>query len=143
MQDLEQVRGPIEAIVRNEKRAQLLTNQLANSSDITTVSSDYGIELKTAEGISFNNNNVTGLGQDPAFVGAAFSVGEGATTAPFTGANAVYMIRVDQVITAPQLSDYSSNALSEKINLQSRANFEVFQALEELAEVKDNRSKFY
>lgn len=143
MQDLEEVRGPTEAIVRNEKRAQLLMNQLANSSDIATVSSDYGIELKTAEGISFNNNNVTGLGQDAVFVGAAFSVGEGATTAAFTGANAVYMIRIDQVITAPQLSDYSSNALSEKINLQSRANFEVFQALEELAEVKDNRSKFY
>ena len=136
MQDLEEVRGPIEAIVRNEKRAQLLTNQLANSSDIATVSSDYGIEIKTAEGISFNNNNVTGLGQDAAFVGAAFSVSEGATTAPFTGANAVYMIRVDQVITAPQLSDYSSNALSEKLIYKAEQILRFFKPLKNLQRLK-------
>ena len=52
------------------------------------------------------------------------------------------MFRVDQVITAPVITDNNSFS-STKINLQNRANFEAYQALEELAEVKDNRAKFY
>ena len=35
--------------------------------------------MKTVEGMTFNNNNVIGLGEDPAFVGAAFAVPEGTT----------------------------------------------------------------
>ena len=91
----------------------------------------------------FNNNNVTGLGEDAAFVGAAFAAPEGTTSKPFAGLNGVYVVRVDQVITAPAITDNSSVFQASKINLQSRANYEAYQALEELAEVKDNRAKFY
>ena len=57
--------------------------------------------------------------------------------------NAVYVVRVDQVITAPAITDNSSFSQVSKINLQNRANNEVYKALEELAEIQDNRAKFY
>ena len=143
MQELEEVRASVEAIVRNEKRAEMLINQLSGSTDLNTLSSDYAAEVKTVEGMTFNNNNVTGLGEDAAFVGAAFASPEGTTTAAFAGLNAVYVVRVDQVITAPAITDNSSVSQASKINLHSRANLEAYQAFEELAVVKDNRAKFY
>ena len=143
MQELEEVRASVEAIVRNEKRAEMLINQLSGVTDLNTLSSDYSVEVKTVEGMTFNNNNVSGLGEDPAFVGAAFAVPESAVTAAFAGLNAVYVVRVDQVITAPAITDNSSFSQVSKINLQSRANNEAYQALEDLAEIKDYRAKFY
>ena len=143
MQELEEVRASVEVIVRNEKRAEMLINQLSGATDLNTLSSDYAVEVKTVEGMTFNNNNVTGLGEDAAFVGAAFAVPEGAVTAAFAGLNAVYVVRVDQVITAPTKTDNSSFSQVSKINLQNRANNEVYKALEELAEIQDNRAKFY
>ena len=143
MQELEEVRASVEAVVRNEKRAEMLINQLSGATDLNTLSSDYAAEVKTVEGMTFSNNNVTGLGEDAAFVGAAFAVPEGNVTAAFAGLNAVYVVRVDQVISAPAITDNSSVSQATKINLQSRANYEAYQALEELAEVKDNRAKFY
>ena len=98
---------------------------------------------ETAEGITFNNNNIAGLGENSAFVGAAFATQEGSTSLPFAGSNAVYVLQVDNVITAPPNSDNSSLSQLSKINLQNRANIEVYQALEKLAEVEDNRSNFY
>ena len=121
----------------------MLINQLQDATDLNTLSTDYAAEVKTAEGITFNNNNVTGLGEDPAFVGAAFAIAEGVTSSAFAGLNAVYVVRVEQVITAPVINDDSSFSQATKINLQGRANFEAYPALEELAEVKDNRAKFY
>ena len=143
MQELEEVRESVEAIVRNEKRAEMLINQLSDETDLNTLSSDYATEVKTVEGMTYNNNNVAGLGEDPAFVGAAFAVPEGAVTAPFAGFNAVYVVRVDQVITAPAINDNSSASQVSKVNLQNRAGIEAYKALEELAEVEDYRSKFY
>ena len=143
MQELEEVRASVEVIVRNEKRAEMLINQLSGVTDLNTLSGDYAVEVKTVEGMTFNNNNVAGLGEDAAFVGAAFAVPEGAVTAAFAGLNAVYVVRVDQVITAPAITDNSSFSQVSKINLQNRANNEAYQALEELAEIQDNRAKFY
>tara|TARA_B100000900_G_scaffold416193_1_gene449913 strand:- start:4677 stop:6734 length:2058 start_codon:yes stop_codon:yes gene_type:complete len=143
MQELDEVRASVSAIVRNEKRAEMLINQLSGETDLNTLAIDYAADVKTAEGMTFNNNNVTGIGEEAAFIGAAFAVPEGTTTDPFAGLNAVYVVRVDQVITAPTNTDNSSVSKVSKINFQSRANYEAYQALEELAEVKDNRAKFY
>ena len=127
MQELEEVRASVEVIVRNEKRAEMLTNQLSGVKDLNTLSSDYAVEVKTVEGMTFNNNNVVGIGEDAAFVGAAFAVPEGAVTVPFAGLNAVYVVHVDQVITAPVITDNSSFSQVSKINLQNRANNEVIK----------------
>lgn len=143
IQELEEARASVEVIVRNKKRAEMLIDQLSGVTDLNTLSNDYAVEVKTVEGMTFNNNNVTGLGEDAAFVGAAFAVLEGAVSAAFAGLNAVYVVRVDQVITAPAITDGSSFSQVSKINLQNRANSEAYQALEELAEIQDNRAKFY
>jgi hypothetical protein len=53
------------------------------------------------------------------------------------------MLRVDKVISAPENADYSSVKNSIVNNLQSRSSYQAYQALVELHDVKDNRSKFY
>ena len=53
------------------------------------------------------------------------------------------MLKVDKVIPAAENSDFSNAKNSIINNLKSRSSYQVYQALVELFDVKDNRAKFY
>ena len=53
------------------------------------------------------------------------------------------MLKVDKVLTAPSKEDFSSERQALMSQYKSRMNFQIYQALEELSEIKDNRAKFY
>tara|TARA_B100001059_G_scaffold84928_1_gene82951 strand:+ start:24583 stop:26643 length:2061 start_codon:yes stop_codon:yes gene_type:complete len=141
--DLEDVRAEVETIVRNNKKSEKLMDELSDYSTLEDISSTYGSSVKNVEGLNFSSNQVPNLGDEPAFVGAAFAVEEGQNSRIFKSRNSVCMLRVDKVISAPENADYSSVKNSIVNNLQSRSSYQAYQALVELYDVKDNRSKFY
>lgn len=142
MQDLEDVRGDITTSVRDQKRVDMLKEQLQGASSLEELANDYGVSVKTVEGVTFNNNQVAGLGNEPAFVGATFSLEEGATSTPFAGKSAVFVVRADNVISAPE---GATTTLKQQLTtaLQSRAGYQAYQSLQDLADVQDNRADFY
>ena len=79
---------------------------------------------------------------EPNFIGACYALDEGEVSGPIIGTSSVYVIRVDQIIESPD-GDYSSILNQIKTNLQNRVNLDVYNALEELADIEDNRFKFY
>ena len=117
--------------------------ELSDYSTLEDLSSDFGYSVRNVEGLNFSSTQVPNLGEEPAFVGAAFAVEEGQTSKTFKSKNSVCMIRVDKVIAAPENADYSSIKSTIVNNLQSRSSYQAYQALVELFDVKDNRSKFY
>ena len=139
--NLDDVRDQVAALVRNNKRGKIISDQLQNL-DLNTISTDFNSKIKKAEGIMFNNINIPGLGDEPNFVGACYALDEGEVSGPIIGTSSVYVIRVDQIIESPD-GDYSSILNQIKTNLQNRVNLDVYNALEELAEIEDNRFKFY
>ena len=142
MKNLEDVRGDVATSVRNQKRVDMLTEQLQGASSLEELANDYGVSVKTVEGVTFNNNQVAGLGNEPAFVGATFSLTEGAVSTPFAGKSAVFVVRVDNVITAPE-GDAAALRQQLATALQSRAGYQAYQSLQDLADVQDNRADFY
>jgi peptidyl-prolyl cis-trans isomerase D len=143
LSDLDDVRAEVERLVIDKKKSDQLINELSAYTTLEEVSSNYGSSIITAEGLNFSSSQVPNLGEQAAFVGAAFAVEEGQTTKVFSSKNAVCMIRVDKVIAAPENTDFSSTKNSILSNLQSRASFQAYQALVELNDVNDKRAKFY
>ena len=143
LSDLDDVRAEVERLVIDKKKSDQLINELSAYTTLEEVSSNYGSSIITAEGLNFSSSQVPNLGEQVAFVGAAFAVEEGQTTKVFSSKNAVCMIRVDKVIVAPENTDFSSAKNSILNNLQSRASFQAYQALVELNDVNDKRAKFY
>ena len=141
--DLEDIRSTIEPIVRNNKKTEMLLNDLADLSSLDEVASNYGVEIENAEGLNFSSSQVPTLGNEPAFVGAAFALNEGQTSTAFSTSKAVCVVKVDKVISSPESGDYSSVKNSLLTNLQGRSTYQVFQALLENTEVIDNRAEFY
>ena len=73
--DLESVRATIEGLVKNQKKAQILIKELANTNDLSQVATSYGIAIDTAKGVNFLTDFIANLGEEP-------SVAAYARTAP-------------------------------------------------------------
>ena len=143
LKDIEDVRGEVENLVRNQKKSERLMEELSAYSSLDEISSNYGSTINTIEGLNFSSTQVPNLGNQPAFVGAAFAVEEGQVSRVFSSKNAVFALKVDKVIAAAEISDFSSAKNSIANSLKSRSSFQAYQALVELFDVKDNRAKFY
>jgi hypothetical protein len=117
----------------------MLLDQFSDATDLNQSATEYGVSVKTATGLVFSSNQVTGLGKEPFVVGASFAVDKGETTKAFLGNNSLFMVRVDEV--TPAILNGSDDVLLTV--LRSKTNFQLYQALEELSEVTNNISTFY
>jgi peptidyl-prolyl cis-trans isomerase D len=140
LQDLEDVRAELESLVRTKKKGEMLLDQLSSATDLDQSASEYGVSVKTASGLTFANNQVAGLGNEPFVVGASFAVDKGQTTNPFLGKNSLFMVRVDDVTPVSSQNNIDGVLLS---SLRSKTNFQLYQALEDLSEINNNLSLFY
>ena len=91
--------------------------------------------------MDFNTNAIPG-GFEPNVVGAFIGVEKGQVSTPIIGNNGVYVVAVDEE-NSPAEKNYTSLKQQLDIQLKSRANFEVYNAIKELADIEDNRAKFY
>ena len=143
LKDLEDIRAEVETLVRNQKKSEKLIEELSSYSSINEISSNYGSTIKSVQGLNFSSTQVPNLGDQPAFVGAAFAIEEGQESEVFASKNAVFALKVDKVIPAAENSDFSNAKNSIMNSLKSRSSYQVYQALVELFDIKDNRAKFH
>ena len=108
LKELEDIRNEVERLVLNQKKSEKLMNELSSYNSLEEISSDFGSLITKVEGINFSSSQVPELGDQPEFVGASFAVAEGQTSKVFAGKNAVFAIKVDKIITAPENSDISN-----------------------------------
>ena len=143
LKDLEDIRNEVERLVLNQKKSEKLMNELSSYNSLEEISSDFGSLITEVEGINFSSSQVPKLGDQPEFVGASFAVAEGQISKVFAGKNAVFAIKVDKIISAPESSDISNTKNSIIANLKNRSSFQAYQSLVELFDIKDKRAKFY
>ncbi|MGC6469823.1 MAG: SurA N-terminal domain-containing protein [Flavobacteriales bacterium] len=141
--DLEDVRATIEPIVLNNKKSEMLLDELANVQTLDEVATSFGLTISKSDGVNFSTNQVPGLGSEPSFVGATFALEQGQTSSAFRTSKAVCVVQLDKVIEGAMSDNFLSNKNSLESSLQSRSTFQVYQALQDLVDIKDNRANFY
>jgi len=52
-------------------------------------------------------------------------------------------VKVEKITAAPPTTDYTTAKTQAKNNFTYRADMEVIEALKKLAEIQDNRAKFF
>lgn len=142
--ELEDVRAEITLAVKKEKKAAVLSKrleeQLAGVSDLT----QYGIEqsenVSEATQVKFANTFVSGVGLEPYIVGAAMVLPVDRVSPPLVGESGVFVISVTNR-TEPAPVDQVDPAVRSRLkySLESRSNYEAYNALLDAARVKDNR----
>lgn len=142
--DLEDVRAEITLAVKKEKKAALLAERLSDQLAGVTDLTQYGIEKSENVGeatqVKFANTFVAGVGLEPYIVGAAMVLPVDQVSKPLVGESGVFVISVTNR-TEPPLVDPVDPAVRSRLkySMESRSNYEAYNALLDAAKVKDNR----
>jgi hypothetical protein len=141
---LEEVRAEIELAVKKEKKAEILKDrldeQLAGVSDLTQYGIDRNEDVGEATQVKFSNTYVTGIGLEPYIVGAAMHLPVDQISEPLIGESGVFVLSVTNR-TEPTPDEEIDPTIKTRLkySLESRSNFEAYNALLDAANVKDHR----
>jgi peptidyl-prolyl cis-trans isomerase D len=130
-----------------DKKAEIITEKitaaLAQTKDPVALAVKLGTVANDAANQTFENANIPYIGMERGILGTAFGLKANVLSAPIKGDNGVYVILVTKINDVRAPTDMKVFK-DELINpLKSRSEFEAFNAMKELSEVKDNRYRFY
>jgi peptidylprolyl isomerase/peptidyl-prolyl cis-trans isomerase D len=129
-------------ILQKEKKAEIIKDRI-NGSTLEAIAQNQNVQVNTANAVNRNSPTLPGVGSEPKVVGFAFGLDAGAVSRPVAGEKGVFVVKVLQKNDAPQMESYRPYAAREATARRTTVNTEVFEALEESAEIEDNRARFY
>ncbi|MBA3664773.1 MAG: SurA N-terminal domain-containing protein [Bacteroidetes bacterium] len=142
---LEEVKDDVIAKVTLEKKSELFMNEFKNKAAGSKSASEYaaklGLEPKAVEKLMAAGHNVEGLGHDDILIGTALGTKAGQTSKPVIGDNGVFVLTVNNVNTATASADVKMKQRQVEQMQGGRADYEAFNALKELAEIEDHKSR--
>lgn len=148
VQDAGTARSGAEAIIRNEKKAEVIKKKLGSSPSLEAAASAYGKQVLQAgadSSLTFTSQIINGIGVEPKMIGASFNKAyQTKPTPPFAGTSAVYVVKVNSIGTKPADAPdmVQQQAASRLSAIRSQTN-NWYEALRKQADVKDNRSKLF
>lgn len=140
---LEEVKEDIiTRVIRDKKAEQLIQEfQAQKTTDITTLANNLKISTQKQDNLVFNSFNVFGIGREDALIGTAYALPLNKLSHPKKGENGVFVViktgeKIENTIDFNILQQQNSQMLS------SRAEYEVYNALKEKANIEDHKGRF-
>lgn len=130
---------------REKKGAQIaeqMKKDMAGASSIADVASRLSLAVDTATNVGFTSYAISSIGIEPNVSAMASMLPEGAVSQPIIGTSGVYVIQVLST-TKDDSEDRGISQTRMTRTMDSRADAETLGALQELAGIKDLRSKFF
>ena len=143
VRDLNEVREEITREILNNKKANLIVKENSNFNTLEEFAAKNKLEIITANAINQKSGTIVGSGEEPYIVGKAFGLDESEISELLIGNSGVFKLKISKKSYAEDLPDYSE--LASKLETEERKNLSnlIISALENIAEIKDNRSTFY
>ena len=142
--ELDDVRAEIILAVKKEKKAEALVSRLNEKLAGITDLSQYGAanneNVGEATQVKFANTYVSGVGLEPYIVGASMYLPIDLVSQPLIGESGVFVLSVTNR-TESELGETIDPGVKSRLkySLESRSNYEAYNALVEAAKVQDNR----
>ena len=141
---MEQVKDQLTVDARKEKKAEMLMKKFEGASgSIDAVASKVSQQVLTAEGVNFGSPFLGSSGMEGNLVGRILTMKPNTLSKPMKGQTGVYMVVVNNFNEPTKPKDFKEQQKQAAQQLQSRSQYEVFNALREKANITDNRGKFY
>jgi peptidyl-prolyl cis-trans isomerase D len=144
---LSEVSAQIRAeLVRRKKGDQIARDieaKKATSQSLSSLAQTMNMPLKSADNINFSAYFVTGVGYEPALIGAVVASKPEVISNPVIGSTGVFVFRVMSEVASVGTSTIEEERAQLEQSYSYRANYQPFSALQKKAEIKDNRYRFY
>jgi peptidyl-prolyl cis-trans isomerase D len=144
------VRAMIEPLLRNEKKAEMITKNIGQVSSLEAVATKMNQTVQTADSLRLGGGN---MGYEPKVLGALFNPASKGklVTQPIAGLSGVYVIKVEDQSTTPvETANVEDQRQQMETQLRSQLRQQmqyggnpVLEPLKQKATIKDNRAEFY
>jgi len=148
VQDAATARPGCEAIIRNNKKADIIKKKIGSNPTLESVASAYGKQIQGAGAdstITFNSQIINGVGMEAKVIGAAFNKEYQSKVSPLIdGTTGVFIVKVNSIQNKPAETPeaVSARATSKIGNIRSQTNG-WYEGLRKQADIVDERSKHY
>ena len=140
---LEDVRDAFTKEVVKEKKAEAWMAQMEGKTDLNALATELKTSQQTATDLGYNVFNLPGGDSEYEVVGRIFALENGQTSVPLKGETGVYVASMTNKTAAPEPQDLNVDRKGLLQRAQSRVDGQLYNALKEGANVKDERYKFY
>ncbi len=125
----------------DKKKAELIKKKMTGSS-LEEIAKNSGTTIRNASSVSLSSPLISGVGNEPAIVGAMSTIKLNEVSELIHGEKGVFVVKVTKRDAPVDLENYDTFRKKLVGQLQGRGN-QIFQVLEETADVTDNRGKFF
>src|SRR6056297_177769 len=139
---LEDVRSVVRPEVLQVKKGEVLRDAMKGKT-LSAIAQQYDTPVDTVEAVGLNATRIPNLGEEPAVVAALQGLNQGELSNPIIGNNGVYMIQLSSKTEMPAMGNISQIKSSKSLQARQRARAELLNAMQEGAEIIDDRAKFY
>jgi len=143
---LDAVREQVALQVRNDKKAKYIADKIAGLGSLEEMKAVFGdvASLGNSPDLKLSTSVLPGVGFAPKAIGTIFGLGKaGAVSSPIKEDIGVVVAKLNAITPAPEIADYSRYQNQLTANSSQRTSYMLMMALEELAEIKDYRYKFF
>jgi peptidyl-prolyl cis-trans isomerase D len=142
---VDQVKDQLVAAVKKEKKAEQLIEKMKKdisaSSNINDLATKLNTNVEPTNDITFASYALPSAGFEPNVIATATSIAPNKLSAPVKGNNGIYVVEVISETTQETNKDATANRMISMY--QNRVTYEALNTLKKLADIKDERSKFY
>jgi peptidyl-prolyl cis-trans isomerase D len=142
---LADVKEQVETQVKNDKKAALIQSKLKGLLTLEEMKAVFpqAASLSEIPDLKLSTSVIPGVGFAPKAIGSIFGVKGGQLTLPIQEDIGVVVGRLNALTPAAEIGDYSGFQGSLTQNASQRTSYQVMMALQDLANVKDYRYKFF
>lgn len=142
---VEQVTDEIKAKIIRDKKAEIImadfSKTMSSANTLDALAQATGVAKQNATRVSMSSFSLPAAGFEPVVIATAVEASEGKLVGPVKGSTGVFALTVTAVNTEEGDTDAEQKRLLSGI--QSRANFEPYEALKKKANIIDKRAKFF
>jgi peptidylprolyl isomerase/peptidyl-prolyl cis-trans isomerase D len=131
----------VRPLLMNKKKAALLKDKIKGNT-LAEIAKNANTSVRTASSLSLASPLISGVGNEPAVVGAMSTLGLNKVSPVIEGNKGLFVVEVTKRENPVKLENYNAfrNNLTKK--LQGRS-YQLYQVLKDNSDIKDYRAKFF
>ncbi len=142
---IEQVKDQITSLVRKEKKAQKFIEEFKSVKtlgNLQSIATKLNTSIMDATNLTFASFSVPGVGIEPKVIAASTLIEKNKLSPIIKGNTGVFLLTVSNR-NKTSSADPNQIKLQMNYDISARVDYQAFEALKKLANIKDNRIMFY
>ncbi len=144
--------APMEAIIDqakyqviNKKKGEMAVEKMkACANDVNRMVNELGAESTSVSDITIDSRVLSNFGVEADIIGTLLGMKEGEEVGPIAGNSSAFILKNVKLTPAEATTDYSDILREKTSQFNNKVlNGSVYNALKNLADIKDNRAVFY